>query len=90
MLDLGCYEPSLHLECLTVAHRSISMSMPMSRSGLTVLDPQVDPLLHVTVTNDFVNDDTNSSWSDVVHDTRSAVVVFVRLSCAHPQYPEEN
>lgn len=47
-----------------------------------MLDPQVYTLLHVTVSDNFVDNDTNSSWGDVVHDTSSAVVVFVGLSVA--------
>merc|ERR1739841_156720 len=45
---------------------------------LNVLNPQVHSLLHVTVTNDLVDNNTDCSWGDVVDDTRSAVVVFVR------------
>jgi len=42
-----------------------------------VLDPQIYTLFHVAVADNFVNDDTNSSWGDVVYNSGSAMVVFV-------------
>lgn len=38
-----------------------------------MLHTQAHTLLDVSVPNDFVYDDTNSMWCDVVHDTCAAV-----------------
>lgn len=38
-----------------------------------VLDPDVHPLLDVSVANDFVDDDTNSTRGDVINDASPSV-----------------
>ena len=45
---------------------------------LDVFNSEVDTLLHVSVSNDLVNDDTNRGRGNVVNDTGSTVVVLVR------------
>jgi len=42
-----------------------------------VLDSQVDTLFEITVANNLVDDYSDGSGSNVVHDTSAAVVVFV-------------
>lgn len=42
-----------------------------------MLDPQVDPLLEVTVTDDLVADDSDGTGGDVVDDSGTTVVVLV-------------
>ena len=42
---------------------------------LDVLDPEVHPLLDVTVADDLVDNDTNSARGDIVDDAGSTVVM---------------
>ena len=45
-----------------------------------MFDPDVHPLLDVTITDNLVDDDTNSARSDIVDDAGSTVVMCE--SCA--------
>lgn len=55
-----------------------------------VLNADVDPLLHVTVADNLVDDDTHSVWSDVVDDTGAAderLETNLGHSCISCTYP---
>lgn len=41
---------------------------------LNVLDPEVDPLLDISVPDDLVNDDADSVWCNIVDNTSTTRV----------------
>lgn len=58
--------------CGVVCLHSVQELLTASRV-LDVLHTQVHALLDVSVSNNFVNDDTDRAWCDVVNDSSTAV-----------------
>ena len=58
--------------CSMVCLHSVQELLTASRV-LYVLHTQVHAFLDVPISDDFVNDDTDSAWCDVVDDSSTAV-----------------
>ena len=43
-----------------------------------MLNTDVDTFLNVAVSNDFVDDDTDGMWGNVVNDTSSSVTMYIK------------
>ncbi len=67
---------------IVVALDTVKELLPAPRVP-DVLDPDVDPLLDVTVADNLVNDDTDGVGSHVVDDTGAAARTMVHWSGKH-------
>jgi hypothetical protein len=63
----------LRLDMFSMIRLHSVQELLTTRRVSNVLHTQAHTLLDVSVSNDFVDDDTNGMWCDVVHDACSAV-----------------
>lgn len=58
--------------CLVVGLYSIQKFLAAFRMT-NMLNTKINTFLQVTVSDDFVHDDTDSRWSDIVHDSSTSL-----------------